>query len=269
MSGSFNEIDVPPTLVSFCVGTAKVNKTVSNEFKKVNSKVVILKNKKDENLLPDFEDLKENYEIIHKLIQDEKVYSIQTVKNGGIANAITKMCIGNKIGFEFSSKVDVFEELYGAFIIELKEDVNVPKVESLGKTIEDKKIIVDENNILDLEEVIALRNSKLEKVFATNAKQTKDIIPSISYDKKSVIVAKQNFAKPRVFIPAFPGTNCELDCEKAFIDAGAVTSIKVFKNLSAKAVEESIKVFAEEIEKAQIIMLPGGFSAGDEPDGSR
>jgi len=268
MSGSFNEIDVPPTLVSFCVGTVDINKVVSNEFKKENSKVVILKTKRDENLLPDFEDLKENYEIIHKLINDEKAYSVQTVTNGGIANAITKMCIGNKIGFKFQNDIDVFEELYGAFIIELKEDAEVQKAETLGYTTKEATITVNEKLTLDLEEIISLRNATLEKVFPTQTKLKETKAQNILSDKKSIIVAKQSFAKPRILIPAFPGTNCEYDVKKAFEDAGGEANILVFKNLSASDVEESIKAMAEQINKSQIVMLPGGFSSGDEPDGS-
>ena len=268
MSGSFNELDVPPTLVSFCVGTVDINKVVSNEFKKAGSKVFILKTSKDENLLPEFEDLKENYEIIQKLINDEKVYSVQTITNGGIANAITKMCIGNKLGFKFEKDVDLFEELYGSFIVELKEDVNVGKLELLGSVLEEKQIIVNKDITLSLEEIITLRNSTLEKVYPTKTKLPKVEAKNILSDKKNILVAKQNFAKPRVFIPVFPGTNCEYDLKKAFEDVGAETCIKVFKNLSSNDVEESIKVMAQEIDKSQIIMLPGGFSAGDEPDGS-
>ncbi len=267
MSGSYNELDVPPTLCSFCVGTVDTNIVVSSEFKKANSKVVILKAKMDKDFLPDFEDLKENYELVHKLIKDKKAIAVSTVKNGGIADVITKMCIGNKIGFKFESDVDVFKPMYGTFVIELSEDVENEKLEVLGKTIEKEEIQINDIK-LNLDELIKLWEEPLEKVFPTKAKEINKICENIVSDKKCTIVATSKFAKPRVFIPVFPGTNCEYDSSKAFEDAGAVADVEIFKNLKANDIEDSIDTFAKAIEQAQIIMIPGGFSAGDEPDGS-
>ena len=267
MSGSYNELDVPPTLVSFCVGTVDTNSVTSTEFKKKNSKVVILKTKMDKDLLPDFEDLKENYEIIHKLILDKKVLSASTVRNGGIADSISKMCFGNKIGFKFEKEENSFKPMYGSFILELSEDIEVPKAEVLGRTIKEEKIKIG-NVELDLDELISLWEKPLEKVFPTKAKEIKEECKNILSDKKCTIVAKSKFAKPRIFIPVFPGTNCEYDLSKAFEDAGGVPNVEIFKNLKAHDIEDSINAFAKQIEEAQIIMIPGGFSAGDEPDGS-
>ena len=239
MSGSYNELDVPPTLTSFCVGTVDVNKVVTNEFKNTNSKVVVLKTKMDENNLPDFEDLKENYEIIFNLINEGKVLSVSSIKHGGISDSITKSAIGNKIGFKFTSKEDIFKPMYGSFIIEL------------------------------LEELIKLWEEPLEKVFPTKvSKNTQKEVTNILSDKTCNVSSKIKIAKPRVFIPVFPGTNCEYDLTKAFQDAGAVVNTSVFRNLKPEYIEESIKEFEKQINEAQIIMLPGGFSAGDEPDGS-
>lgn len=268
MSGSYNELDVPPTLVSFCVGTVDVEKVISNEFKKENSKVVLLKTKIDENDLPDFEDLKENYEIVHKLIEEGKVLSISTIKHGGIADAITKSTIGNKIGFKFEKEVNAFKPMYGSFIIELKEDVQNAKLEILGQTITEKQIVLSNGEILELEELIKIWEAPLEKVFPTKTAKNTKTVENIISDKNSIITAKAKYAKPRVFIPVFPGTNCEYDLTKAFQDAGAVVNVSVFRNLKAEHIEESIKEFEKQIRDAQIIMLPGGFSAGDEPDGS-
>ena len=267
MSGSYNELDVPPTLVSFCVGTVDTNSVTSTEFKKKNSKVVILKTKMDKDLLPDFEDLKENYEIIHKLILDKKVLSASTVRNGGIADSISKMCFGNKIGFKFEKEENSFKPMYGSFILELSEDIEVPKAEVLGRTIKEEKIKIG-NVELDLDELISLWEKPLEKVFPTKAKEIKEECKNILSDKKCTIVARSKFAKPRIFIPVFPGTNCEYDLSKAFEDAGGVPNVEIFKNLKAHDIEDSINAFAKQIEEAQIIMIPGGFSAGDEPDGS-
>lgn len=268
MSGSYNELDVPPTLVSFCVGTVDVKKVISNEFKKENSKVVLLKTKIDENDLPDFEDLKENYEIVHKLISDEKILSISSVKHGGIADSITKSAIGNKIGFKFETEVNLFKPMYGSFIIELKEEVENEKLTLLGHTVKEKEIILKDGNKLDLEELIKLWKEPLERVFPTNTTKKEEKVENILSDKTCNIVSKTKYAKPRVFIPIFPGTNCEYDLTKAFTDAGAVVNTSVFRNLKPEHIEESIEEFAKQINEAQIIMLPGGFSAGDEPDGS-
>ena len=267
MSGSYNELDVPPTLCSFCVGTVDTNYVVSSEFKNTNSKVVLLRTKIDENFLPDFEDLKENYEIIHKLINDKKAIAVTTVRNGGLANIITKMCIGNKIGFKFEKDIDVFNPMYGSFVIELSEDVDVSKLEVLGKTTESKDIEI-KGIKLELEELIKLWEGPLEKVFPTKTREIEEECKNILSDKKCTVVAKSKFAKPRVFIPVFPGTNCEYDSAKAFEDVGAIANVEIFRNLKAHDIEDSIDSFAKQIEEAQIIMLPGGFSAGDEPDGS-
>ena len=268
MSGSYNELDVPPTLVSFCLGTIDTNKVVSNEFKNTNSKVMILNTKMTEEQLPDFEDLKENFELIHKLVNDNKVLAVSIVKPGGISETITKMCIGNKIGFEFTNNdVELFSPMYGSFIVELKEEVNEAKLVEVGKTISEKQIIVKENK-LDLEELIEIWKAPLEKVFPTKAGSSFTEIETLNSAKTCNIVAHTKFARPRVYIPTFPGTNCEYDLGKAFEDAGGIISTSIFKNLKPQNIEESINKIAEEIEKSQIIMIPGGFSAGDEPDGS-
>ena len=268
MSGTYNELDVPPTLVSFCVGTVDIRKVVSNEFKKISSKVVILKAKLDEEHMPDFEELKENFALVHQLIAQEKVLSVSTVKNGGLADAITKMCMGNKIGFKFSKQEDCFVPAYGTFIIELKEEVENEKLEALGDTIEEKAIILPDHKKMDLEKLLDLWTSPLEKVFPTKVKVEEKPIKNILSSQKEIIVKKNSFAKPRVFIPVFPGTNCEYDLKKAFEDAGGTANIEIFTNLEPKNIEESIDRFEQEIKKSQIIMLPGGFSAADEPDGS-
>lgn len=272
MSGSYNELDVPPTLVSFCLGTVDTKKVVSNEFKNTNSKVMILKTKMTDEFLPDFEDLKQNFDLIHKLIEDEKVVAVATVRPGGLSETITKMCIGNKIGFEFTNNdEELFAPMYGSFIIELKEEVCSEKLVELGKTIDEKNICV-KGNKLDLEELIEIWKLPLEKVFPTNAKsaftEIENILDVGANIARPNIVAHTKFAKPRVYIPTFPGTNCEYDSAKAFEDAGGIVSTSIFKNLKPENIEESINKIAEEIKQAQIIMIPGGFSAGDEPDGS-
>lgn len=268
MSGSYNELDVPPTLVSFAVGTVDITKVVSNEFKKAGSKVVLLKTKMADEFMPDFDDLKENYELVHSLIDSGKVLSCSTIRHGGIAEVVSKSCFGNKLGFELTSDVDVFEPMYGSFVLELAEDVSNEKLENLGTVNATAKITSKDVN-LDLEEALKIWEEPLEKVFPTKTSITKqDKIEKSVSDKKQVITRKVQIAKPRVFIPVFPGTNCEYDVGKAFENAGAITNTVVFKNTKPNDVAESIEAFAKAIADAQIIMIPGGFSAGDEPEGS-
>lgn len=269
MSGSYNELDVPPTLVSFCIGETDTTKVVSNEFKQIHSKVMFLSTKMGQEDILDFEDLKENYEIIHTLIKEGKVLSVSTITHGGIADVITKSSIGNKIGFEFEEKVpNLFYPYYGSFVMEVKEGVEVEKAQILGKTIPQEKIIVNQEVTFELEYLIAMWEKPLEKVFPTRVKTENKKANNIMSDKTCGITRKMPITKPRVFVPVFPGTNCEYDVARAFEDAGAIANTVVFKNLRPENIGESIELFAKEIEKAQIIMLPGGFSSGDEPDGS-
>ena len=272
MSGSYNELDVPPTLTSFCIGVVDTNKVVSNEFKKSNSNVYMLKTKITEEFLPDFEDLKENYELVHKLIEDGKAVSVATVRQFGIADTITKMCIGNKIGFEFKANKCLFKPRYATFIIEAKDKIENKKLELLGITTNKKEIKISEDEILDLEELIKIWEEPLEKVFPTKTNEINKKIENILYKPAGgtpqVGSYKIKIAKPKIFIPVFPGTNCEYDLAKAFIDAGGDPKIAVFKNLKQTDIEESIIAMEKLINESQIIMLPGGFSAGDEPDGS-
>ena len=272
MSGSYNELDVPPTLTSFCIGVVDTNKVVSNEFKKANSNVYMLKTKITEEFLPDFEDLKENYELVHKLIEDGKAVSVATVRQFGIADTITKMCIGNKIGFEFKANKCLFKPRYATFIIEAKDKIENKKIELLGITTNKKEIKISEDEILDLEELIKIWEEPLEKVFPTKTSEINKKIENILYKPAGgtpqVGSHKIKIAKPKIFIPVFPGTNCEYDLAKAFIDAGGDPKIAVFKNLKQTDIEESIIAMEKLINESQIIMLPGGFSAGDEPDGS-
>ncbi len=221
----------------------------------------------DENDLPDFEDLKENFEMVHKLINEGKVLSIASVRNGGLADVLTKACMGNKLGFKAMSNVNYFELMYGSFVMELSEDVENSKFVELGTTCDCGKIVIG-NVEMPIEELIKVWQEPLEKVFPTKVKNEKAKVENIVSDKTCTIKCTKPIAKPRVFIPVFPGTNCEYDVTKAFEDAGAIVNTSVFKNIKSNDITDSIEEFAKQINQAQIIMLPGGFSAGDEPDGS-
>ncbi len=268
MSGSFEKIDVPPTLVSFAVTTDKLDKVVSPEFKKANSKVVLLKAKTTADGLIDTKDLIENFRIIEKLNAQKKVLSAYTVTYGGVAEAVMKMAFGNDVGFKFENKClkEIFGYNYGAFVIELDGDVEVQKATVLGYTTEEEVIACGDekvciNNLLnDYEE-------KLESVFKCNDVKTSDgKIPAIEYSVNEWSYSPTKFAKPKVLVPVFPGTNCEYDTKKAFTRAGADVDIFVIKNITD--VKESVDAFANKVKDSQIIFIPGGFSGGDEPDGS-
>lgn len=279
MSGTFKDIEVPPTLVSFAVDTVDAKKVVSPEFKKADSKVVMLCVNKAENDVVDFEELKRNLDKVRELIHGNKVLSTYALGFAGVGEAISKMAFGNKIGFKFSEEAEkaftdnkLFEASYGNIVLELAND-DLSMLEGynyvvIGSTVKEASIFI-KGEELALDELYKAHCSTLEPIFPTKTEEVKSKIETISYisqgeAKKSSL----SIATPRVFIPAFPGTNCEYDSARAFERAGANASIRVFKNLTYKDIEDSIDTIVNEIKSSQIIMLPGGFSAGDEPDGS-
>ncbi|HGS8850718.1 TPA: phosphoribosylformylglycinamidine synthase [Clostridioides difficile] len=279
MSGTFKDIEVPPTLVSFAVDTVDAKKVVSPEFKKADSKVVMLCVNKAENDVVDFEELKKNLDKVRELIHGNKVLSTYALGFAGVGEAISKMAFGNKIGFKFSEEAEkaftddkLFEASYGNIVLELAND-DLSMLEGynyvvLGSTVKEASIFI-KGEELALDELYKAYCSTLEPIFPTKTEEVKSNIETISYisqgeAKKSSL----SIATPRVFIPAFPGTNCEYDSARAFERAGANANIRVFKNLTYKDIEDSIDTIVNEIKSSQIIMLPGGFSAGDEPDGS-
>lgn len=279
MSGSFNDIDVPPTLVSFAVAPLSASHAVSSEFKGTDNLVFMLSPKYDENNMPDFESLKVLYDMLYMMMRDDKVNLINSawaIGYGGAAEAICKMSLGNKIGFEFTDccdKSELFKAKYGSVIIEVKglgatgfmgNDINVTK---LGHTMAEPCIKICGENI-PLDDIEKAWTAPLEGVFATKAECENAGMKKFEYGERINIRPKTTFAKPRVFIPAFPGTNCEYDSAKAFERAGADADVRIFRNLKPSHIAESIDSFADAIDKAQIIMFPGGFSGGDEPDGS-
>ena len=280
MSGTFKDLNVPPTLISFGVSAVDVNKVISQEFKALNSKVVAINSRRDKREVIDFDNLKKNYELVHSLINRGKVLASHTVKSGGVVEAISKMCFGNKIGFSFNNNVslgELSEPRYGSIVLELENHVNIEEelndVEYtlLGSTIEKYEIDLN-GEIISLEELQNDFEDALEEVFQTDysdnrfaSEKIKKYSSKINNSIKSPLIKA---SKPKVLIPIFPGTNCEYDCERAFVKAGAAVNTLVFNNLSSKHIENSIDELANQISKSQIVMLPGGFSAGDEPDGS-
>ena len=268
MSGSFENIDVPPTLVSFAVTTDNLDKVITPEFKKAGSKVVLLPAKKTADGLIDTEDLIANFRIIEKLNADKKILSAYTLTYGGIAEAVMKMAFGNSIGFKFNnlSLKDIFGYNYGGFLMELTDGVVCEKTVEIGNTTAENKITYNGQSV-DIEALLNGYEDKLESVFKCNNVETsKGEIPEISFSATNRVVSPTKFAKPKVLVPVFPGTNCEYDTKKAFARAGADVEIFVIKNV--KDVKESVDAFAKKVKESQIIFVPGGFSGGDEPDGS-
>lgn len=267
MSGSFENINVPPTLVSFAISTAKTKNIISPEFKKSKNKVYLIKPKYDKNGLPETKSLLSIFYKINNLMRNKKILSCYTLTYGGIAEAVYKMCIGNGFGFEYNSKIslkDIFKYNYGGFIIETEE--NIDEI-YLGKIISEKYILYKKEKI-DLKKLSLIYENKLEKIYSCNIKTDKKPIKNFSYETKNRIVSKIKIAKPKVIIPVFPGTNCEYESVKAFEYAGAKAKIIVINNLSSDNIKKSVDNFSKELKTSQIIFIPGGFSGGDEPDGS-
>lgn len=268
MSGTFEYIHVPPTLISFAVTTSDIKYIVSNEFKEAGRKVVLIKPKTDENGLPVTESLKEVYGEVSRLVAEGKVNAAYTLGFGGVAEAILKMAMGNMIGFRFESIIPkslIFEYNYGGFVLELKDDTNIGI--TLGYTTADEVIDYKCDTVL-LKNLINDYEEKLESVYSCNIPSENKQIPKFDYKASSYPMPVIKTAKPRVLIPVFPGTNCEYDSAKAVERAGAEAEIFVINNLTPQGVTESVKKFADKVKQSQIIFIPGGFSGGDEPDGS-
>ncbi len=267
MSGTFETLDVPPTLISFAVTTEDAANIVSPEFKAAGHKVVLLAPEYTEAGLPDAASLKAVFSQVTSLMREGKVAAAYTPTYGGVAEAVMKMCFGNGIGFEFAD-VDlntVFGYNYGVFILELTDDTDVGVV--LGKTTEANEIVFGADKVC-LKKLLDIYEGKLEGIYPAYTDKDTSALPAFSFECDTVFHAKESFAKPRVLIPVFPGTNCEYDTAKAFRDAGAEPEIFVIKNLSAAAIRESAESFTKKIGESQIVFIPGGFSGGDEPDGS-
>jgi phosphoribosylformylglycinamidine synthase len=279
MSGSFNDIDVPPTLVSFAVDIAKSADIVTTELKKPGNVLVKFSIRKDDYELPDYIQVATLYTSLNKLMRAGKVSSAFAVGYGGIAEAVSKMAFGNKLGVKIEDKLtkkELFLPAYGDILAELSVD-DVNTLRDFGFTVGEYKVIgtITEDSVFHLkdmkitvEEALTAWTNRLEKVYPTNSKAEEQQLETKLYDAKKIYVSKNKIAKPKVFIPVFPGTNCEYDSLRAFEHAGAEVETIVFKNLSADNIVQSVGAFAEGIKGAQILMFPGGFSAGDEPDGS-
>ena len=273
MSGTFNDIDVPPTLVSFAVDVAREGDVITPELKKPGNKLVRFSIEKDDYDVPVYEQVMALYDAVAGLIQKKVIVSAYALDSYGAAAALSKMAFGNGLGVRVSSDLDVrdlFDNGLGDLVAEVQdgtlEQIDVPYT-LLGEVTADGAFVTDTASILH-SEALAVWKKPLEKVFPTRAGKGTEAVSTGLYRAKQVYVCRHKVAKPTVFIPVFPGTNCEYDSAKAFERAGADVVTRVFKNLSAEDIRTSVEEFGKEIGRAQILMFPGGFSAGDEPDGS-
>ena len=282
MSGTFNDIDVPPTLVSFAVDIAKEKDIITPELKAVGDQLVLFTIKKDEFDLPDYAQVMKLYDTIHALIQAGVIVSAYALDGKGLAAAVSKMAFGNKLGVtvnEDVSKETLFAPGFGNIVAEVPAEkvaevkaafdaAGLAGYEALVGWVNEEESFIYSDMRISMEEALHAWTATLEKVFPTRATENKDEVKTGLYKADSIYVCKNKVAKPTVFIPVFPGTNCEYDSADAFERAGANTIVKVFKNMNANDIRESVDEFVKAIEQSQIIMFPGGFSAGDEPDGS-
>ncbi|PKM83440.1 MAG: phosphoribosylformylglycinamidine synthase [Firmicutes bacterium HGW-Firmicutes-14] len=278
MSGTFKDLNVPPTLVAFAVDVVNVDRVISPEFKKTGSTIVLVPAVRNENELPDFTRLSQSFSRISGLIRKGRVLAAHSVRAGGLAEAVSKMSFGNRLGMTFDCAVmpgSLFSPDYGSIVLEMEEGTDLAEAFGpveylvLGRTVEEPVITVNGTDI-EIEEAFAAWSGPLEKIFPTKAEAPpvsgKPEIPL--YIGRNRVKPAVTTARPRIYMPVFPGTNCEWDTARAFEKAGGTVDIQVVRNLTAIEIEESIDTMVKKIENSQIIMIPGGFSGGDEPDGS-
>jgi phosphoribosylformylglycinamidine synthase len=273
MSGTFQDIDVPPTLCSFAVNTGKIQDIVTPELKMAGNVLVEFSIEKDKYNLPVYNQIMELYNEITKLIKNKVLVSTYAIGFGGIVEAISKMAFGNKLGVELLEtmpKNGYFKSNYGSIIAEVPQKdlgkINIPYTK-LGQVIKEEKFVCG-NMTISMEEALQAWTNTLEKVFPTKSEVKQTKLETKLYEEKNIYVTKNKIARPKVFIPVFPGTNCEYDSVKAFESVGALVKTVVFKNMTEQDIKDSVVEFEKAINEAQILMFPGGFSAGDEPDGS-
>ena len=276
MSGSFEALDVPPTLVSFAVAMTKASKTVSACFRKAGSQAwMVPVPENPETHLPAWDKLKAVYAKIYEMMGKDQILSASVVREGGAAAAVCRMCFGNQMGFQFAGDPDqkvLFAPLSGSLVLELKDNSDTTGLETLGASVLGavcgEPVILIGSERLSLAALTEAWEKPLEKVFPTRAETKAYFCQVPLYSERNQKAPAVQYAKPRVFIPAFPGTNCEVDTARAFERAGAKADVLIVKNLTPLDIEETIEAMVKAIQNAQIIMLPGGFSGGDEPDGS-
>ncbi len=269
MSGTFNDIDVPPTFCSFAVGISDLQHVVTPEFKQAGSKIVLLDVKEKGFGMPDYDDALNQYAALRKAIENGQVKSAYALGFGGIVEAVSKMAFGNKLGAKLDNPANLADKHYGWIVVEVADASGLPfRCIEIGEVVAEPVFQVAGEKI-GLEEALAAWQGTLESVFPTRSNNPiAPIVPIAPMDYKDIHLCSHKVARPHVFIPAFPGTNCEYDSARAFNRAGAESEIIVFRNQNGQQIRESVEAYVQAINRSQIVMLPGGFSAGDEPEGS-
>ena len=282
MSGSFNEIDVPPTLVSFAVDIAKEKDIKTPELKKAGSRLLLFTIQKDGYDLPDYEQVKKVYDLIHRFMKEGAIVSAYALDGKGLAAAVSKMAFGNKLGVTIKESISdsiLFMPGFGNIVAETDAEKAeeilaafageglMQYAEIVGE-VNDRQMFIWGDMEISMEEALLAWTGTLEQVFPTRASKDVQTVDTDVYQTDRIYICKHKVAKPTVFIPVFPGTNCEYDSAKAFEAAGAQVVTTVFRNLNAGDIRDSVEEFEKAINQAQMIMFPGGFSAGDEPEGS-
>lgn len=267
MSGAFNDISVPPTLITFAVTTEKTEHIISPEFKAAGNHIYYIKHTPKENKTPDYDELKTNFAKVRDLIRKGSICSAATVKFGGLAEALCKMSFGNKIGVEVKTSENVFDLSIGSIVVESTEEIHDEAFVLIGKTIAADTICINEECIT-IDHAIAAWCERYNTIYPMSVDQEESVIETPEYTAKECVHAKKTIDKPKVIIPVFPGQNCEYDTKQQFERAGAEVEIYVFNNLNVESIERSLRELSEKIASAQILMVVGGFSSGDEPDGS-
>jgi len=273
MSGTFNDIDVPPTLCSFAVGISNLKHVVTPELKHAGNYLYLLEVKPDKDGMPNYKMLLAMYHALYQSVGKGSIKSAYAVGFGGIAEAVSKMAFGNRMGVQFDDKMsaeELFEKKYGALVVEVQNCGTLPAIARKIGRVTDSGVFELCGERIAMDEMLQAWTAPLEKIFPTEsgAAESKTMQQPRLYKAKKIYVCRHKKAKPHVFIPTFPGTNCEYDSARAFLRAGAEAETLVFRNLNANQIHESVEAFARAIESSQIVMIPGGFSAGDEPEGS-
>ena len=267
MSGSFEDIHVPPTLISFAVSTAKVNNVVTDEFKAAGDKIYLLAPEYDENGMPIYENIRKVFDHMESLIASGKVKAVYTLGMKGLGEALCKMSFGNRIGFAAQENLHhLFKPVYGAFVFEASEELDT-FAKLIGCTTEEYTLQINGETV-DLQEIQQKWEATLEPVYPRITKAPQETVPTYNYQCVERTTSSIKLAQPRVLIPVFPGTNCEYDTARAFERAGAKADIVVIRNKTSEQIKESVELIREKIANSQIIAIPGGFSGGDEPEGS-
>ena len=266
MSGTYKDIHVPPTVITFAVTTAKTNDIVSASFKNPGDYVYLVKHTPGKNNVPNYEQLKENFETVHKLMQEKKIVAASTIKFGGLGATIAKMAFGSKVGVAISTEEDVYGFNLGSMIVEATESIQDEHLELIGILNDDSKIVLNDETV-EIEDALKAWTKRYSEIYPMIVDEGKDTLETPLNDAE-VPMSKVVVEKPKVIIPIFPGQNCEFDTTAKFERAGAEVKQVVFNNLTVENIQKSIETLAKEISTAQILMIVGGFSSGDEPDGS-